>query len=39
MHEKGLIYWGTPDNTPPPDVPACGFNYELCVVEEHGKDS
>jgi len=24
------IYWGTPDNEPPPDTPICGFDGSRC---------
>ena len=31
-----VIYWGTPDNMPPPSTPVCGFTMELCPVDNTG---
>ncbi len=30
-------YWGTPDNTPPPDTPQCGFRNDLCPMDNTSK--
>ena len=33
------VYWGTPDNQPPPSEPVCGYSGELCQVDNTGKSS
>ncbi len=34
--DENYAYWGTPDNRPPPDVPACGLHNELCPPDYTG---